>query len=151
MSRMKAITTSLRFLNSSLATRVLATRNQVTHFSSSSISHYLLNRSNDLLRFHNTQPNSILKLVFTNDWSEELEKKLENCRESLTHETVVYVLKRLDKNPQKVFSLFNWVSEKEWFMTSSSVYSLVLRVLGNNKKMKEFWVTLRTEGKRVLP
>jgi hypothetical protein len=111
----------------------------------------LLNHSNDLLRFHNTQPNSILKLVFTNDWSEELEKKLENCRESLTHETVVYVLKRLDKNPQKVFSLFNWVSEKEWFMTSSSVYSLVLRVLGNNKKMKEFWVTLRTEGKRVLP
>ncbi|CAJ2664295.1 unnamed protein product [Trifolium pratense] len=152
MNRMKAIATSLRFLNSSLATRVLATRNQVTHFSSSSISLPLLNRSNDLFRFHNnhqkhyfsSKPNTILELVFTNDWSEELEKSLENCRESLTHETVVYVLKRLDKNPQKVFTFFNWVSEKEWFLASSSVYSLVLRVLASNKKMKEFWIILRT-------
>ncbi|KAK2409214.1 hypothetical protein P8452_70786 [Trifolium repens] len=152
MNRMKAITTSLRFLNSSLATRVLATRNQVTHFSSSSISPPLLNRSNDLFRFHNnhqkhhfsSKPNSILELVFTNDWSEELEKNLENCRESLTHETVVYVLKRLDKNPEKVFTFFKWVSEKEWFMASSSVYSLVVRVLASNKKMKEFWIILRT-------
>jgi pentatricopeptide repeat protein len=124
----------------------------VTHFSSSSISPPLLNRSNDLFRFHNnhqkhhfsSKPNTILELVFTNDWSEELEKNLENCRESLTHETVVYVLKRLDKNPEKVFTFFKWVSEKEWFMASSSVYSLVVRVLASNKKMKEFWIILRT-------
>jgi pentatricopeptide repeat protein len=124
----------------------------VTHFSSSSISPPLLNRSNDLFRFHNnhqkhhfsSKPNTILELVFTNDWSEELEKNLENCRESLTHETVVYVLKRLDKNPEKVFTFFKWVSEKEWFMASSSIYSLVLRVLASNKKMKEFWIILRT-------
>jgi len=68
---------------------------------------------------------------------------LEECREALTHETVVYVLKRLDKKPLKVFTFFNWVSEKDWFMLSSSVYSLVLRVLGSKKKMKEFWIVLR--------
>ncbi|CAK8562965.1 unnamed protein product [Lathyrus sativus] len=152
MNRMKAISSSLRFLNSSLATRVLATRNQVTHFSSSSISLPLFNRSHDSLPSHNTQqklyfsskPNSILELVFSNDWSQEVEKELENSRQSLTHETVVYVLKRLDKNPLKVFSFFSWVSEKEWFMPSSSLYSLVLRVLASNKKMKEFWIILRT-------
>ncbi|XP_013457739.2 pentatricopeptide repeat-containing protein At3g48250, chloroplastic [Medicago truncatula] len=152
MNRMKAITSSLRYLkSSSLATRVLATRNQVSHFSSSSFSLPLLNRSKDLLCFHNnhqkhyfsSKPNMILERVFTNDWSEELEKELEACRESLTHETVVYVLKRLDKNPIKVFTFFNWVSEKEWFMASSSVYSLVLRVLASNKEMKEFWIVLR--------
>ncbi|CAI8609855.1 unnamed protein product [Vicia faba] len=152
MNRMKAISSSLRFLNSSLATRVLATRNQVTHFSSSSISLPLFNRSHDSLPSHNThkklyfssKPNSILKLVFSNGWSEEVEKELENSRQSLTHETVVYVLKRLDRNPLKVFSFFNWVSEREWFMSSSSLYSLVLRVLASGKKMKEFWITLRT-------
>jgi len=152
---MKAITTSLKSLkssssSSSRATQVLATRYQVSHFSSSSFSLPLLNRSHNLLPFHNShqkhyfssKPNSILERVYNNDWSEELEKELEECRESLTHETVVYVLKRLDKNPLKVFTFFNWVSEKDWFMASSSVYSLVLRVLARNKNMKEFWIVL---------
>jgi len=153
MNRMKAITTSLKFLksSSSRATQVLATRNQVSRFSSSSFSLPLLNRSHYLLAFNNnhqkhyfcSKPSSILERVYNNDWSEELEKELEQCRESLTHETVVYVLKRLDKNPIKVFTFFNWVSEKDWFMASSSVYSLVLRVLASNKKMKEFWIVLR--------
>jgi len=44
---------------------------------------------------------------------------LEECRELLTHETVVHVLKRLDKNQLKVFTFFNWVSEKDWFTTRS--------------------------------
>ncbi|XP_039688736.1 pentatricopeptide repeat-containing protein At3g48250, chloroplastic [Medicago truncatula] len=121
MNRVKAITTSLRFLKSS---KSLSTPNQVTHFSSFTFSIPLLNHSHDLFRFHNnhqkhcfsSKPNMILERVYTNDWSEELEKELEACRESLTHETVVYVLNRLDKNPIKVFTFFNWVSEKDWFM-----------------------------------
>ncbi|KEH16272.1 PPR containing plant-like protein [Medicago truncatula] len=66
--------------------------------------------------------------------------KLEACRESLTHETLVYVLKRLDKNPLKVFTFFNWVSEKEWFMASSSVYSWFLGAM----KEKGFYLDEET-------
>lgn len=125
----------------------------MTHFSSSpSFSLPLLCRSHYLSPFHNThqklyfssKPHSILELVYSNDWSQDLEHELENCRSSLTHETVVYVLKRLDKNPEKAFSFFNWVSKKEWFMASSSVYSLIIRVLANQETMKQFWITLRT-------
>ncbi|XP_061364880.1 pentatricopeptide repeat-containing protein At3g48250, chloroplastic-like [Gastrolobium bilobum] len=149
MNRVKAIAASLRFLDSLFATRVLATRNQVTHFTPyTPIT--LLGGSNEL-RFSNThqklyfssKPNSIVELVLTNDWSQGLEHELEKCCPSLTHETVLYVLKRLDKNPEKASSFFNWVSEKEWFRASSSVYSLIVRVLANNETMKEFWITLR--------
>ncbi|XP_057420331.1 pentatricopeptide repeat-containing protein At3g48250, chloroplastic-like [Lotus japonicus] len=151
MIRVKAIAvaTSLRFLNSSLATRVLATRNQVTHFSSYT-PQPLLGRSHDL-RFPYThhriyfssKPTSILELVLTNDWSQGVEQELEKCSPSLTHETVLFVLKRLDKNPEKASSFFNWVSEKEWFRASSTVYSLIARILANKETMKQFWVTLR--------
>jgi len=106
-----------------------------------------------LLRFHqklyiSSKPNSILELVYRNDWSQELEQQLEKRAPSMTHETFVYVFKRLDKNPHKVFSFFNWVAHKQWFMSksTSSFYSLVLRVLvENNKTMKQrFWITLNT-------
>ncbi|XP_027331971.1 pentatricopeptide repeat-containing protein At3g48250, chloroplastic-like [Abrus precatorius] len=149
MNRVKAIATSLRLLDSSLATRVLMTRNQVTHFSPHT-SLPLLDRSHDF-RFSNTQqklyfsskPNSIVELVLTNDWSQGLERELEDGWPSMTHETVLYVLKRLDKNPEKASCFFNWVVEKEWFRASSSAFSLIVRVLATKETMKQFWITLR--------
>ncbi|XP_057419992.1 pentatricopeptide repeat-containing protein At3g48250, chloroplastic-like [Lotus japonicus] len=144
-----AVASSLRFLHSSLATRVLTTRNQVTH---SSLYTPLLHlgRTHDL-RFPYThhriyfssKPTSILELVLTNDWSQGVEHELEKCCPSLSHETVLYVLKRLDENPEKALSFFNWVSEKEWFRPSSSVFSLIVTILANKETIKQFWVTLK--------
>ncbi|KAJ1391895.1 pentatricopeptide repeat-containing protein [Sesbania bispinosa] len=133
MNRFKAIATNIRFFDSPLATRVIATRsleltrNQVSHFSPY-IPLPLWGRSHDLRfpcthhkLYFSSKPNSIVELVLTNDWSQGLEHELEKCCPSLTHETVLYILKRLDENPKKASSFFNWVSEKEWFRPSSSV------------------------------
>ncbi|KAK7330545.1 hypothetical protein VNO77_24740 [Canavalia gladiata] len=149
MNRVKAIAASLRLLDSLLATRVLVTRNQVTHFSLHSPLP-LLDRSHDFcfpntLRklYFSSKPNSIVELVLTNDWSHGLERELENRCPSMTHETVLYVLKRLDKSPEKASCFFNWVVQKEWFRGSSSVFSLIVRVLATKETMKQFWVALR--------
>ncbi|KAL2329446.1 hypothetical protein Fmac_017027 [Flemingia macrophylla] len=149
MNRVKAIAASLRMLESSLATRVLMAPKHVTHFSQHNPLPFL-DRS-QCLRFpithhklyFSTKPNTIVELVLTNDWSQELESRLENGCPSMTHETVVYVIKRLDKNPEKASSFFNWVSQKEWFRASSSVYSLIVRVIATKDTMKQFWITLR--------
>ncbi|XP_020212410.1 pentatricopeptide repeat-containing protein At3g48250, chloroplastic [Cajanus cajan] len=144
MNRVKAIAASLRMLESSLGTR-----NQVTHFSLHNPlplldrSHFLRFPITHHKLYFSTKPNTIVELVLTNDWSQELEHKLENRCPSMTHETVLYVIKRLDKNPEKVSSFFNWVSKKEWFRASSSLYSLIVRVLATKDTMKQFWVTLR--------
>lgn len=154
MNRVKAIAASLRMLESSLATRVPVTRNQVTHYSLHNLLP-LFDRSQCLCfpitqhkLYFSTKPNTIVELVLTNDWSQALENKLENRWPSMTHETVLYVIKRLDKNPEKASCFFNWVSMKEWFRASSSVYSLIVRVLATKDTMKQFWVTLRTMKER---
>ncbi|KAK7389130.1 hypothetical protein VNO78_23962 [Psophocarpus tetragonolobus] len=150
MNRVKAIPASLRLLESSLATRVLVTRNQVTHFPLHNPlplfdrSHYSRFPITHHKLYFSTKPNSIVEFVLTNDWSQVLELQLENLFPSMTHETVLYVLKRLDKNPQKASCFFNWVSEKYWFRPSSSVFSLIVRILATKNTMKQFWVTVRT-------
>ncbi|KAK7291601.1 hypothetical protein RIF29_06875 [Crotalaria pallida] len=155
MNRVKSIAASLTLLHSSLASRVIATRslqltrNQVTHFSPcyyySPPPLFTLPHHFPFLQklFFSSKPNSIVELLLTNDWSQQLEAELEKFSPSLTHETVVYVLKRLDKNPEKASNFFNWVSEKEWFRPSSSAYSLIVRILANKETMKQFWITLR--------
>ncbi|TKY55264.1 Pentatricopeptide repeat-containing protein [Spatholobus suberectus] len=156
MNRLKAIVANLRFLESPLAGRVIATRflqlarNQVTHFSLYTPSP-LLDRSHEFCfpnihqkLYFSSKPNPIVELVLTSDWSKGLEHELEKCCSSMTHETVVYVLKRLEGNPEKAWCFFNWVSTKEWFRASSSLYSLIVRVLVSVETIKQFWITLWT-------
>ncbi|CAJ1947510.1 unnamed protein product [Sphenostylis stenocarpa] len=150
MNRVRAIATSLRVLESALATRVLVTRNQVTHFSLYNplsildSSHHLRFPITQHNLYFSTNPSSIVELVLTNDWSQALELELESCCPHMTHETVIYVIKRLDKNPEKASCFFNWVIKKDWFCASSSVFSLIVRILATKDTMKQFWVTLRT-------
>jgi pentatricopeptide repeat protein len=147
MNRARPILNSLRLANSFLSTRVHATRplaTQVTQFLSKnqsfSNSHFL-NTHQKL--FFSSKPNSVIQLVLANDWSDELERELEESCPRLTHETVIYVLKKLDKDPEKASSFFNWVCEKTGFRPSSLVYSLMLRIFVNKLSMKQFWITLR--------
>ncbi|XP_047170274.1 pentatricopeptide repeat-containing protein At3g48250, chloroplastic-like [Vigna umbellata] len=147
MNRVKAVAASLRVLESSLATRVLVTRNQVTHFSLNPLPrldsrhNFQFPVSHRKLYF-STKPSSIVDLVLTNDWSQAIELSLENSCPSMTHETVIYVIKRLDKNPEKASCFFNWVINKDWFRSSSSVFSLIVRILATKDTMKLFWITL---------
>lgn len=105
--------------------------------------HFLLPNIHQNLYF-SSKPNSIVELVLTSDWSKGLEQELEKCYPSMTHETVVYVLKRMEANPEKAWCFFNWVSAKEWYRPSSSLYGLILRVLATEETIKLFWITLRT-------
>lgn len=82
-----------------------------------------------------------MELVLANEWSTELENELDDSNLGWTHERVIYVLKKLDKNPQKASDFFNWVSQKDGFRPSSLLYSLMLRILVLND-MKMFWATL---------
>lgn len=149
MNRAKATLTSLRIINSLLSTRIPATRplaTQVTRFSHS-LSNQCFYNSHFLSTypklFFSSKPDSVVELVLADDWSDELERELEKSYTALTHETVVYILKKLDRDPEKASGFFNWVSEKPGFRPSSSLYSIMLRILVNKESMKQFWIMLR--------
>ncbi|KAL5718084.1 hypothetical protein ACHQM5_011023 [Ranunculus cassubicifolius] len=92
--------------------------------------------------FSSTPIPAIVNLLVTNNWSEDLEKQLqENTFHStpITHETVVYVLKNLEKTPKKAFHFFNWVCNNHGFNPSSLVYNQMLLILSNEETLNEFW------------
>lgn len=155
MNRARTILKCLRLYSSVCSNQLSTTRSlstQVTHFSFSPFSlRALSNQShNTTYRFNTHQklyfsskPNSIVELLSTNEWSAELENDLESLSPSWTHETVIYVLKKLDKDPQKAWDFFNWVSERNGFRPSSLLYSLVLRIVVSKDSMKKFWITIK--------
>ncbi|GLT28064.1 hypothetical protein SLA2020_030210 [Shorea laevis] len=150
MNRSKATLSSLRVASSRLSTRHGSTRQllaQVTH--SSQLSSYLSFEPgfSHLLEAHqkhrSSKSSSLLQKIVSNEWSNELEAELEKSKSVLTHGTVIYVLKKLDKDPQKASTFFNWVRIKNGFTPSSSVYSFLLRILARKDTMKHFWITLQ--------
>ncbi|XP_010550702.1 PREDICTED: pentatricopeptide repeat-containing protein At3g48250, chloroplastic-like isoform X2 [Tarenaya hassleriana] len=123
MNRSKALLASLRHVYSFISTRSFSIRNQY--------------------RFFSSEQNSIAQLVLENDWSNALEGELGKSGVSLSHETAIYVLRNLGKDPEKSFCFFKWVIRKTGLRPSSSLYSLMLRILVQHRSMKLFWVTLR--------
>ncbi|XP_042499996.1 pentatricopeptide repeat-containing protein At3g48250, chloroplastic [Macadamia integrifolia] len=151
MKRTKAILASMWHANSLLLSRPFVhSQYQVmryTHspyFSSVSSSQaYIFGFPTSYQKLHfSAKPNSIVDLVSANEWSDLVEQELEKSNPTLTHETVLYVLKKLDKDPEKAWNFFDWVSEKRGFKPSSALYSLMLRILGRKESMKEFWLML---------
>ncbi|XP_043726081.1 pentatricopeptide repeat-containing protein At3g48250, chloroplastic [Telopea speciosissima] len=164
MKRANAILASLKHINSLLLSRPSAARflqsqsqpqvMRYTHspyFSCVSSSQAYISgfpTSQQKLHF-SIKPNSIVELVLANEWSDVVEQELEKSNPTLTHETVLYVLKQLDKNPEKAWYFFGWFSEKRGFKPTSALYSLMLRILGRKDSMKEFWFMvhkMRDEG-----
>ncbi|KAJ9163804.1 hypothetical protein P3X46_023435 [Hevea brasiliensis] len=152
MNRARIILASLRLSNSLLLSRLFTTRpllTQVTNFSPLT-SYFLMEQSHSFCYFNSHQkvyfsskPSSLMELLLANDWSTELEGELQNSNPTLTHETVIYALKKLDKNPDKAWGFFNWACERNGFKPSSPLYSIMLRILVNKDSMKNFWITLR--------
>lgn len=152
MNRAKAVLFSIRFANSVRSTqfrRAISLWSQVTHSShfspsvseQSSASSFPYTLSRKL--FFSSIPNKIVERVLEDDWSDELESELQKSSLVLTHETVIYVLKKLEKDPQKTCDFFNWVTEKNGFTPSFAIYSVILRSLVQGESMKHFWVTIR--------
>uniref|UniRef100_A0A7C9DWL4 Pentacotripeptide-repeat region of PRORP domain-containing protein n=1 Tax=Opuntia streptacantha TaxID=393608 RepID=A0A7C9DWL4_OPUST len=90
--------------------------------------------------YFSSKPDSYIELVLSNDWSKELENELEKSSPKLTHESVVYVLMKLHKDPLKALEFFKWVRDRKGFESSSVLYNILLRILAGKGLMEQFWV-----------
>ncbi|KAK1427669.1 hypothetical protein QVD17_16361 [Tagetes erecta] len=145
MNQTKRLLSSIRLLNSLHSThftRSHSLNNQViiTHFHPSNYISPFLNLHGSF--FFSSNPQQTLDLIVSETWSNNLEQQLLKSNFDFNHETVVYVLKKLSKDPQKASNFFNLIVGKLGFQPSSAVYSLMLRVYANKDSIKQFWVTV---------
>lgn len=152
MNQAKRILTHHRLANALLSTQTSVTRSihkQVTHLAYFSTffpvkNHSLVNfRAYNQRLFFASKPESIIDIFSSDDWPKHLEKELNDSNLVLTHVTVVYVLKKLSKEPKKASRFLKWAVGEKGFEPNSSIYSLVLRIYANKDLMKEFWVTIK--------
>nr|XP_010929894.1 pentatricopeptide repeat-containing protein At3g48250, chloroplastic [Elaeis guineensis] len=61
-----------------------------------------------------------------------------------TEESILYVLKKLDKKPQKALSFFNCITSQYGFKPAHPTYNLMLRILGHKDSVKDFWAFLKS-------
>ncbi|XP_010251049.1 PREDICTED: pentatricopeptide repeat-containing protein At3g48250, chloroplastic [Nelumbo nucifera] len=152
MQRARGILASLRLVKSLRPSITRPIHFQVTRYSylfpcfspslstPSFVSAFLYGHQN---LYFSSKPSSFVELILANEWSEEIEKELEGSNLTPTHETVLYILKKLDKEPEKAWCFFNWVSVRCGFKPSASMYSLLLRIFGQKASMKEFWLIIK--------
>ncbi|XP_010426311.1 PREDICTED: pentatricopeptide repeat-containing protein At3g48250, chloroplastic-like [Camelina sativa] len=145
MYRSKAILSSIRNAYSQISTRSYLSRAQVGISSNSSSpldSFAIPSRFQWQYRTFTLKPDSMLQLVMENDWSKEVEEGLRKPDMSLTHETAIYVLRKLEKSPDKAYCFIDWVLRDSGLSPSSPLYSIMLRILAQQRSMKRFWMTL---------
>ncbi|CAH8387705.1 unnamed protein product [Eruca vesicaria subsp. sativa] len=79
--------------------------------------------------------------IFTRLASEdEIKKEMESKEIVLTQDLALKVLRKLESNPNVAKRFFNWVKEGE---VSSKSYNMMLRILGGNGLIDEFWGLVR--------
>ncbi|CAJ1836565.1 unnamed protein product [Sphenostylis stenocarpa] len=71
--------------------------------------------------------------------SDDVKNLLESNRVSITHDAVLAILGKLDSNVDAARRFFQWVSENHPEKLSSKCYNSMLRVLGTNGLVHEFW------------
>ncbi|EPS62186.1 hypothetical protein M569_12607 [Genlisea aurea] len=87
---------------------------------------------------------TFLEIFSSNDSIERMRSDIEDVKLDLTHESAVYVLKKLSKDPIRSSVFLKWAVEKNGFQPSCSVYSLMLRIYAANKNtLKDFWATIK--------
>ncbi|KAF8100079.1 hypothetical protein N665_0231s0018 [Sinapis alba] len=139
MFRPKAVMSSLRNAYSKISNRSYLNRVQVVFSSNSSLS---IN-SPWQFRSFTSKPESMLQLVLENDWSKEVVEGLRKPDMALTHETAIYVLRKLAKHPEKAYSFLNWVIRESELTPTSPLYNTMLKmILMQERPMKRFWMTL---------
>ncbi|KAL5995116.1 hypothetical protein ACLOJK_025174 [Asimina triloba] len=98
--------------------------------------------------FSSVPSSSIPDLILSNSWSKDIETQLLKSIPALTHEYVLYVLRKLNKSPQKAIDFFRLASTENPSSISGTTYALMLRILGHKEWMKEFWVMLDELSRR---
>ncbi|XP_047316848.1 pentatricopeptide repeat-containing protein At3g48250, chloroplastic [Impatiens glandulifera] len=126
-------------LSSQLSRECCSLPFQVSTLSHSS--HSLHRRISTVSTVLSSKQNSFIDDILINDWSKDLEQKLSSLAIP-SHESVIYILKKLDKDPNKAGKFINWIFETNRFKPSSAVYGLVLRILANKETMTQFWATV---------
>ncbi|KAF2620383.1 hypothetical protein F2Q68_00041120 [Brassica cretica] len=135
MYKSKAVLSSLRNAYSKTSNRSYLSRVQVG-FSSSINSPWQF-------RSFSSKPESMLQLILENDWSKEVVEGLRKPDMPLTHETAIYVLRKLAKHPEKAYSFLDWVIRESDLTPSSPLYSTMLRmILVQQRPMERFRTTL---------
>ncbi|KAK8933931.1 Pentatricopeptide repeat-containing protein [Platanthera zijinensis] len=61
-----------------------------------------------------------------------------------TQESIIYVLKKLDKNPKKALNFFNFATAQYGLRPSPSAYNLMLRTLAHKDHLADFWAFLNS-------
>ncbi|KAG1331402.1 Pentatricopeptide repeat-containing protein, chloroplastic [Cocos nucifera] len=61
-----------------------------------------------------------------------------------TQESVLRVLKKLDKSPPKALAFFNCITSYCGFKPARPAYNLMLQMLGRKDSMKDFWAFLKS-------
>ncbi|GER38479.1 pentatricopeptide repeat-containing protein [Striga asiatica] len=154
MNKAKRILTHYRLVNSLISAHSPSSAGSIhkqvtrlvhfsTFFSPDKIHTPIKPTSHNQRLFFSSKPESLLEIFSSNEWDKKLDKELEGSNLELTHETVMYVLKKLSKEPKKVSFFFKWAVEKNGFEPSSSIYSLVLRIYARKDFLKQFWVAIK--------
>ncbi|XP_074316233.1 pentatricopeptide repeat-containing protein At3g48250, chloroplastic-like [Silene latifolia] len=148
MNRAKLLRLSTRLVNSLTSTRKPLTQvnrfSQLTQFPPfpSPTNPYICNKSFNLHHnfFFSSKVESFIDLISSNDWYEEIEIKVEEVNPNLTHESIVYALLKLNKNPKKCLDFFKWVCVRKGFDVSYVHYSILLKSLACKGFVDNFWV-----------
>ncbi|PKU68233.1 pentatricopeptide repeat-containing protein At3g48250, chloroplastic [Dendrobium catenatum] len=64
-----------------------------------------------------------------------------------TPESIIYVIKKLDKVPQKALDFFNFAKAHYALVPGPSAYNLMLRILAHKDFISDFWVLLNSMQK----
>ncbi|XP_071689424.1 pentatricopeptide repeat-containing protein At3g48250, chloroplastic [Rutidosis leptorrhynchoides] len=143
MNVTKRLLSSIRLTNSLYSIQLARTnsvnKQVITHLSSSNYVSPFLNLRRNLS--FSSKPEPTLDLIVSENWSDSLEQELKS-KFDFNHESVMYVLKKLSKDPKKASAFFNWVVKDLGFQPSSFVYGVMLRVYANKDSMKQFWYTV---------
>ncbi|KAK9684795.1 hypothetical protein RND81_10G232900 [Saponaria officinalis] len=89
--------------------------------------------------FSSSNSDSFIDFISSNDFSEEIEIELQKMDPKLTHESIVYVLLKLSKNPQKCLNFFKWVCVRNEFHVSYVHYTILLKSLVCREFLDNFW------------
>ncbi|PIA56597.1 hypothetical protein AQUCO_00700740v1 [Aquilegia coerulea] len=79
------------------------------------------------------------KVLRTNEWGEEAQKRLGDLNCSWTNDLVAMVIEHIKEQPMKALLFFRWIEENPSFEHSKLSYNAMLKVLGREDCHSQFW------------
>ncbi|KAF8398878.1 hypothetical protein HHK36_014742 [Tetracentron sinense] len=84
----------------------------------------------------------VCKIVRQGEWGEDVEKRLADFNGSLSNNIVTLILEHLSMHPMKALMFFRWVEENGSFKHCKQTYNVMVKVLGREDCIEEFWGVL---------